>query len=510
MLAAPFARRTAGPAAGGGMLAAWAERMGRRDAGQPCRGGLRFAFYGRVSTEDHQDPVTSLARQIDQARTLVAGQGQIVAEFFDVGQSRTLAWGRRPQAAALVAALADPDRGWDAIVIGEYERAFYGGQYASMAPLFEHYGIQLWTPEVGGRIDFHAEDHEETMLALGYQSKREITRTRIRVRTAMATQTREQGRYLGGRPPYGYKLADAGPHPNKAHAALGGRAHRLEPDPATAPMVRWMFAQRLAGHSVARITRALNDAGIPCPSASDPQRNPHRTGAAWTLATVASILANPRYTGRQVWNRQRTDADLVDPVNTGLGHKPVQRWNLPAGWVISARPAHPALVSEADYIAAQDVSAPRGPTGPATRRYLLAGLLVCGTCGRRLESAWSNGKPAYRCRHGYTSATGPGPGRPKNVYVREDQILLRLAALAILLAGRPGHRTKRPTAHLVGPAQTAMLIDRLRADGVRLIYDPATRTLRTDTDEDPIAVAVSQGCCDYHHSTREKGGGPVS
>ena len=38
------------------------------------------------------------------------------------------------------------------------------------------------------------------MLALGYQSKREITRTKIRVRAAMAAQTREQGRYLGGRP----------------------------------------------------------------------------------------------------------------------------------------------------------------------------------------------------------------------------------------------------------------------------------------------------------------------
>jgi Recombinase len=70
--------------------------------------------------------------------------------------------------------------------------------------------------------------------------------------------------------PYGYRLADVGPHPNKAHAAGGRRAHRLEPDPATAPVVRWMFAQRLAGHSVARITRALNDAGIPCPSAADP------------------------------------------------------------------------------------------------------------------------------------------------------------------------------------------------------------------------------------------------
>jgi hypothetical protein len=50
----------------GGLLA-WAERTGRRQAAQPGRGALRFAFYGRVSTEDYQDPVTSQARQLGQA-----------------------------------------------------------------------------------------------------------------------------------------------------------------------------------------------------------------------------------------------------------------------------------------------------------------------------------------------------------------------------------------------------------------------------------------------------------
>ena len=165
---------------------------------------------GRVSTEDWQDPVTSRARQRDQAAAPAAGHGVIVAAFFDVGESRTLPWTRRPQAAALVAALADPDRGWDAIVIGEYERAFYGGQYASMAPLFEHYGIQLWMPEAGGAVRGGG-DHEQLMLALGLQSKREITRTRIRVRTAMAAQTREQGRCLGGRPPTGAGAATPAP-----------------------------------------------------------------------------------------------------------------------------------------------------------------------------------------------------------------------------------------------------------------------------------------------------------
>ena len=158
-------------------LLAWAERAGRRPAAEPGRGGLRFAFYGRVSTEDYQDPVTSRARQLGQAGALVAGHGQIVAHFFDIGQSRTLAWARRPQAAALAAALADPDRGWDAIVIGEYERAFYGSQYAAMAPLFEHYGVQLWMPEAGGRVDYHSEHDEQAMTVLGLSSKREITRT---------------------------------------------------------------------------------------------------------------------------------------------------------------------------------------------------------------------------------------------------------------------------------------------------------------------------------------------
>ena len=174
-----------------------------------------------------------------------------------------------------------------------------------------------------------------------------------------------------------------------------------------------------------------------------------------------------------------------------LGHRQVQRWNLPAGWVISSRPAHPALVSEADFIAAQDASAPRGPAGPATRQYSLAGLLRCGVCGRRLESAWSNGKPAYRCRHGYTSATRPNPGRPRNLYIREDTIMPRLAALAILHAGGASQPAGRngSQAVITAPDHAAGLIDHLRATGVSLIYDPATHALRTHT-QDAIPISV--------------------
>ncbi len=72
------------------MLAAWVERAGRREE-KRGNGGLRFVFYGRVSTEDWQDPVTSQARQREQADALVRGHGQIVAVLFDVGESRTVA-----------------------------------------------------------------------------------------------------------------------------------------------------------------------------------------------------------------------------------------------------------------------------------------------------------------------------------------------------------------------------------------------------------------------------------
>ena len=96
-------------------LAGWAERSALRHADRlaaegPVSGRLRFVFYGRVSTEDWQDPVMSRARQREQAGALVRGHGQIVAEFFDVGLTRKLAWACRPQSAALVAQLADPDR----------------------------------------------------------------------------------------------------------------------------------------------------------------------------------------------------------------------------------------------------------------------------------------------------------------------------------------------------------------------------------------------------------------
>ncbi|WP_406673909.1 recombinase family protein [Nonomuraea sp. N2-4H] len=393
----------------------------------------RFAFYGRVSTEDNQDPESSRAWQLTRSRALIEPRGGvIVAEFFDVDKSRSIPWQRRPQASALLTELRNPDRDFQAVVIGEPHRAFYGNQYGLTFPLFEHFGVPLWVPEVGGPIDSSNEAHDLVMSVFGGMSKGERSRIKIRVRTAMSAQAQVEGRFLGGRPPYGYRLVDAGPHPNPAKAADGRRMHRLELDPFASAVVARIFADFLAGYGLFAIAERLTREGILCPSAHDPARNRHRSGVAWSKGAVRAILTNPRYTGYQVWNRQRKDEVLIDIDDVGLGHTTKLRWNPQDKWIWSDAPAHPPIVSREDFEAVQEALASRGHryTDKTVRRsrhyYQLRSLLRCGICGRRMQGEWNNEMPYYRCRFPQEYALANHVTHPRNVYVRERDITPKL------------------------------------------------------------------------------------
>jgi hypothetical protein len=261
------------------------------------------------------------------------------------------------------------------------------------------------------------------MMVLGAQSEREVIRTRNRVIQAMLAQTRDQGRFLGGRPPYGYRLVDGGPHPNRVHAKWGRRLQRLEPDPVTAPHVEWIFERRVAGCSLAGIARELNERGVASPSQVDVGRNRHRVGCVWSVPTVAVILENPRYTGRQVWNRVANDRGKATVESGRSGPRPKDADQ----WAVSASEAHTPLVSMRSFAAAQRVRASR-PTGDGSdRAYLLAGLVVCGVCGRRMDSNWVHGLASCRCRHGRTSARAQDSAAPRILYWREDHLMERVA-----------------------------------------------------------------------------------
>jgi site-specific DNA recombinase len=392
---------------------------------------MRFAFYGRVSTEDHQDEAASRGWQRRRASQLIEPHGGvIVSEFFDVGQSRSLPWSRRPQATMVLAELRTPNRGWDAIVVGEPARAFYGNQFSLTFPVIDHYGVELWVPEVGGKVDPGSEAHEMLMSVFGGMSKGERTRIKLRVQTAMSDMAEREGRFLGGRPPYGYRLAGVGPHPNPEKAAAGIQLHQLEPDPLTAPVVGRIFAMYIAGAGFRTIAHQLAAEGIPSPSAYDRQRNGHRSGRGWAFTAVRSILENERYTGRQVWGRQPRHESLLDPSSPQEGHVTTQRWAEPDKWLRSSELVHEPLVDELSFQKVQALIATKGRDEKRRQRapradspYALAGRVVCALCGRRMSGhKASGGRLGYRCRIRADYALPPTDSHPPTVWVTEKAL----------------------------------------------------------------------------------------
>lgn len=389
----------------------------------------RFAFYGRVSTEDQQDPTSSKNWQLARARQVIEQSGgEIVSEFFDIGQSRSLPWKRRPEAARLLATFSDPLRGFDAVTIGEPQRAFYGNQFGLTYPVFVHYNVGLWVPEVGGAIDPGSDAHDLVMSLYGGMSKGERNRIKTRVRSAMAAQAAIEGRFLGGRPPFGYLLADAGAHPNPSKAAIGQRLHRLDVDLTAAPVVERIYAEYVSGRGLYAIAEGLTSDGILSPSAHDPGRNRHRvsSGGAWSKIAVRSILLNPRYTGFEVWNKQRRDEVLLDVEDVALGHESKMRWNDRDSWVWSERQMHPAIVSMEIFEAVRDIfdGKQRGIVRKQRTRhpYLLSGLMRCAACGRRMQASWNHGVAYYRCKFPAEYAVREDR-HPKTIYIRESTVV---------------------------------------------------------------------------------------
>ena len=399
---------------------------------------IRFALSARTSTDDLQDPADSLRWQTDTARRLIAPHGEIVTTYHDIDKSRSLPWERRPEAFRILHDLRNPHRGWDALVIAEPQRAFSGTQFEGILLQFAHYGVGLWVPELGGPVDIENDGHYMALSNYGTMSRAERNRTRLRVANAMRAHA-QAGRWLGGRPPYGYRIADAGPHTNPSKAASGARLHQLAPDPETAPVVRRIFDMYLAGAGYKQIAAVLTNEGIPSPSAHDPKRNSHRPGHSWAMSAVRAILVNPRYLGYQVSGRTKKKDVLLDPDVPALGHVTRQQWQQRDEWVTSTVQAYDAIVEAQIWHRVQALVASNTRTKAVTpsrrthagvrrsdpSRYPLAGLVVCDACGKRLQGNTVRGYSLYRCRMSSDYAS-PLKDHPPCLSVREDRLLAHI------------------------------------------------------------------------------------
>ena len=241
----------------------------------------------------------------------------------------------------------------------------------------------------------------------------------------MRTQALD-GRFLGGRPPYGYQLADAGPHPNPEKNRIGQRLHRLEQDPVATPVVQRIFREFVDGSGYGRIAQELTADGILSPSGHDPQRNRHRstTRGVWAKTAVKAILQNPRYTGFEVWSKQPREEVLFDEENVSMGYTSKQRWSAEEDWIWSNEPTHEAIITRDMFEHTQSLIATGTRTTTGNRKtpnpYLLKGMVRCSICTRKMQGNQLRGNLHYRC---VLKRDYPGADHPKSLSVREEHLL---------------------------------------------------------------------------------------
>ncbi|MGD0982190.1 MAG: recombinase family protein [Acidimicrobiales bacterium] len=242
------------------------------------------------------------------------------------------------------------------------------------------------------------------------------------------------GRWLGGRPNYGYRVVNTGlPHPNRSNAAAGAQLRSLELDPETAPVVRRIFELFDAGVGCRSIAARLEAEGLPSPGEVGPTRHP-RSAGVWGGSVVHAILLNPRYLGHQVAGCQRRFDELLNADDPALGTISRQRWQGRDAWSWSEEPSWPAIIPADlfERVNRRITNAPRNHVrGPRTEpgKYVFSGAIQCGHCGNAMFGVTMKGKPYYRCTAtGADYAVPSVPGHPPTYAVREERILAAVDA----------------------------------------------------------------------------------
>lgn len=235
------------------------------------------------------------------------------------------------------------------------------------------------------------------MLAI---AELELERIRENWRTATEAAI-ARGVHVSRVPPFGYQRGDAG---------------RLVPDPVAAPVLREVFARRARGDSWRALAEYLDEAA------------PRESGS-WPISTLTTMV------GRRVYLGEAAAGEIVN------------------------REAHPALVTRAEWEAAQPAA-----VRPAARFSggLLAGIARCGSCTEPMttSTAGRSGHRNYVCRRRSAGGLCPAPTRVAmrrfDEYV-ESVFLTWLAANPIRLEGVPTDSSLEQAVAVVEAAEAELV-----------------------------------------------------
>jgi site-specific DNA recombinase len=379
------------------------------------------AIYLRESLDAKGDRF-AIDRQREDCRRIVDQRGwQLVGEFVDNSISASDSRKARPGYNALVDAYKAG--GFDALVCWDLDRLTrQPRQLEDWIDYATDRGLILVT--ANGEADLSTDGGRMFARIKASVARHEVERKAARQRRA-ALQRSEHGR-----PPTGTRLTGY---------TTSGKVIKRE-----AKIVRELFARFAAGESLRGLAAWLQDSGVPT-----------RRGGKWSPSSVSTILTNPRYAGRAIYQGKPTGGNgtwkaLIDPIEFDL---------------VQAR-----------------LSDPRRRTQVGTdRKHLGSGLYVCGVCDARVR-AWSGNR--YHCPNGcITRSQGPIDGYVKAVM----RARLARSDLAELLATEGDTETRKLGAE----------VTRLRHRLIRIEddYDAGSidgRRFRIATEKARAALATAE------------------
>ena len=260
--------------------------------------------------------------------------------------------------------LADIEAGmWAGVLCMDVDRLARGDSIDQgiISQTFLYSNAIIITP--GKTYDPRNESDSEFFEMKMFFSRREYAQIRKRLQAGRMRSVLD-GRYMGTRPPYGYKRVKI----------QGDKGWTLEIVPEKAEIVRMIYdwyVNGMDGRPVGcgAIATRLNDMGL-------------RTdmGNRFDPSCILNIITNPAYIGMVRWNQRTTVVSLQN----GQRIKSRPRSDEP----IIVRGLHAPILTQEIYDAAQERHAGRYvPKTPETLALSnpLAGLVVCHECGHTLQ-----------------------------------------------------------------------------------------------------------------------------
>ena len=306
----------------------------------------KAAVYLRVSLDATGEGL-AVDRQREACMAIVKSRGwTVVDEYVDNSISATDARKKRPGYDRLVNDLGA--RRFDALVCYDLDRLTrQPRQLEDWIDSADSGALALVT--ANGEADLTTDAGRLFARIKLAVARSEVERKSVRQRDA-ARQRSELGR-----PPLGVRLT--------------GYTSRGDLVPDEASVVRDIFQRFADGDTLRGIARHLTDRGITT-----------RHGKAWNPSSVRTILTNPRYAGRAVYQGQETGKEgSWTPIVSDETFETVR-----------------ALLGDQQ----------RRTQTSTARKHLGSGLYLCGVCDEPL-SAWSGLR--YRCRTGAHVNRSQGP-----------------------------------------------------------------------------------------------------